>query len=232
MTPVVKNILILNLLMSAITFAGHYLLGFELVPLLGMHLPIAEDFMPVQLISHMFMHSDETIFHLLFNMLMLWMIGRHLEMALGPKRFLGLYFAAGLGACALHVGISWWDYAQMEQSIVREFMSLYPDESMAHAKQIAWEQLADFRNQPMVGASGAIYGLLATFGLLFPEVEFMLLFPPIPIRAKFLVPGLIVIELLLGISSGGQSNVAHFAHLGGALVGLAAVWIWRGRRYS
>ncbi len=213
MTPVVKNLLILNIFLSVVTFAGHYLLGFELVPMLGMHLPFAEDFLPVQIVTHMFMHSDETIFHILFNMLMLWMIGRPMEMALGAKRFLQLYFAAGFGACALHVGVSWWEYLQLVESGVSSDLELYM-----------------IRNQPMVGASGAIFGLLAAFALLFPETEFVLLFPPIPIRAKYLVPILIVGELFLGIASGGQSNVAHFAHLGGAVVGLAAVWLWRGRR--
>lgn len=246
--------------MAVFTFVGRYMTDLPLVDWLGMHLPISEDFMPYQVVTHMFMHSDQTPFHLLFNMLMLWMIGSQLEMALGAKRFLGLYIAAGLGACALHVGISWWEYHQMEVAaqaffasptqdgfelflhkthlsstlravVVENFNWDHPDVMGAVGKQVD-ELLAQNRNIPMVGASGAIFGLLATFGLMFPETQFVLLFPPIPVRAKYMVPILIALELFYGISNAGASNVAHFAHLGGALVGMAAVWLWRGKHFS
>ncbi len=164
---------------------------------LSVYYPTSKPFQPVQLITYMFMHSGWT--HLFFNMFGLYMFGPPIEYHWGPKRFLFYYLFAGFGALALHFGV---EFIQIN------FMD-YPMDIT-----------------PMVGASGAIFGLLAAYGMMFPNNVLQLLFPPIPIKAKYFVLLYAGLELYLGIS-GRQAGVAHFAHIGGALFGFLLILYWR-----
>ena len=197
LTDVVKNLLIINIIVFLV---GTYVLPPEVANhWLAVHYPTSPYFQPVQLITYMFMHGGFQ--HLLFNMFGLYMFGPPLEYNWGPKRFLFYYLVTGFGALVLHFGV---EYYQMN------FMG-YPSE------------LGDI---PMVGASGAIFGLLAGYGLLYPENELRLMFFPVPIKAKYFVLLYAGFELYTGIS-GRQPGIAHFAHLGGALFGFLLIMYWR-----
>lgn len=226
--PVVKNLIIINVLMLLATYIMS-MQGIELSRILGLHYIASPKFEPYQIVSHMFMHGGFT--HLLFNMFALWMFGRILESVWGPRRFFIYYFATGLGAAVLHTFVNWIEY----QSVVSQMSPEQIDLVMQNGASI-WMQGKNYTdplmgklnlllNVPTVGASGAVFGVLLGFGMLFPNTQLMLLFPPIPIKAKYFVIGYGLIELYLGLSRPG-SNVAHFAHLGGMLFGYLLIRYW------
>lgn len=203
--------------------------GVDLAEILGLHYFASEKFKPLQLVTHIFMHGGFT--HLLFNMFALWMFGRVLEQVWGPKRFFIYYFATGLGAAALHLFVNFIEY----QSLISSMSPQAIDTVMQQGYE-AWSQGKNFSdpqmgklnallNIPTVGASGAVFGVLLGFGMLFPNTQLMLLFPPIPIKAKYFVIGYGLLELYLGLTRPG-SNVAHFAHLGGMIFGYILIKYW------
>ena len=161
----------------------------------------------------MFMHGG--FWHIFFNMYTLVMFGTVVERYLGPKKFLLFYFVCGLGAAALHMGVQ---FLQMQS-----FM-----DSVALGHPGAMQNITAIRMTPTVGASGAIYGLLIGYAMLFPESRMTLLFPPVTLSAKWMVVAFAVIELVTGVS-GVNSGVAHFAHLGGMLIGYLLILMWRKR---
>ena len=157
-----------------------------------------------QPLTHMFMHGN--LMHILFNMFALVSFGSALEHFWGGKRFLIFYIACGLGAAILHTAINYYN------------IHYIPDK----------EELI---NVPAVGASGAIYGLLVAFAMMFPMAELMMMFIPIPIKAKYFVPMLVLLDLYSGVFSGG-GNIAHFAHVGGAVTGFALMYLWKNSKYN
>jgi membrane associated rhomboid family serine protease len=167
--------------------------------ILAMFYPGSEYFAPYQIITHMFMHGS--ISHLFFNMFAVFMFGPPLENLWGPKRFLYFYFFTGFGALFLHLFVKYLEMNYMGGNPLSE-------------------------NVPVLGASGAVFGVLIGFGMNFPNTQLMLLFPPIPMKAKYFVAGYAVLELFLGIGNF-DSGVAHFAHVGGALFGLLLILYWR-----
>jgi len=168
------------------------------------------------------MHGN--IAHILFNMLALFFFGPILEYSVGPKRFLNLYFICGIGAIILQ----WIVQAIQIHGITGGFIISHPElDSSYMAFGQSAQQLYGIYNTPIVGASGAIFGLLVAFAMLYPNMEMMILFLPIPIKAKYIVPGYILIEIWSGIGQRSGDNVAHFAHLGGALFGFLVVKFWR-----
>lgn len=226
--PVVKNLIIINVLMLLATYIMS-MRGVELARILGLHFFASPQFEPYQIVSHMFMHGGFT--HLLFNMFALWMFGRILESVWGPRRFFIYYFVTGLGAAALHTFVNFIEY----QSVVSKMTPEQIDLVVQNGTSI-WMQGKNYTdplmgklnvllNVPTVGASGAVFGVLLGFGMLFPNTQLMLLFPPIPIKAKYFVIGYGLIELYLGLARPG-SNVAHFAHLGGMLFGYLLIRYW------
>jgi membrane associated rhomboid family serine protease len=189
-------------LLNIAMFVGTFvILGDSGRMMFAAYMPGSEQFQPWQMITHMFMHGN--IMHLAFNMIGIYFFGSMVEMIWNPQRFLLYYFLCGIGAWALHLGVQWWEYTQL---------GLDPLES-----------------PPMLGASGAVFGIMVAFAYHFPNQEIRLMFPPIAMRAKYFVPIMAVLELIYGtqrISNG----IAHFAHLGGALVGFLIVLYWsRGR---
>lgn len=226
--PVVKNLIIVNVLLLLATYVFEQM-GINLYTVLGLHFPLSEKFRLHQIFTHMFMHGG--LPHLFFNMFALYMFGRVLESVWGPKRFLTYYLITGIGAAVLHSAVNYFEY----QSVVS---NLSPDQ-IAQVKEMGygiWSQGKNFSdplmgkmnlilNTPTVGASGAVFGILLGFGMLFPNTQLMLLFPPIPIKAKYFVIGYGLIELYLGFAQPG-SNVAHFAHIGGMLFGYLLIKYW------
>jgi membrane associated rhomboid family serine protease len=226
--PVVKNLIIINVLMLLATYVLE-MRGIDLTKILGLHYIESSDFRPYQLVTHMFMHGG--FMHLAFNMFALWMFGRVLESVWGPKRFFIYYFVTGLGAAALHTFVNYMEFhylaGKMSPETVQMVMS-QGTEIFNQGKNFsdpAAGKLNLLLNIPTVGASGAVFGILLGFGMLFPNTELMLLFPPIPIKAKYFVMGYGAIELFSGIANSGD-NIAHFAHLGGMLFGFFMIRYW------
>lgn len=226
--PVVKNLIIINALMLVVTYFMNFR-GVDLTRMLGLYYPKSPNFEPYQLVSHMFMHGG--FMHLFFNMFALWMFGRILESVWGPKRFFIYYFATGLGAVALHTFVNFLQYksitAQMSPDQIQMVLQNGNDILMQGKNYTnpAMGKLNLLLNIPTVGASGAVFGVLLGFGMLFPNTQLMLLFPPIPIKAKYFVIGYGALELIFGITNT-AGNIAHFAHLGGMLFGYLLIRYW------
>lgn len=227
MTDVVKNLLIINVLF----FLATMLFGeTEMFNLLALHYPTSELFKPLQLVTHFFMHGG--FMHIAFNMFALVMFGSALEALWGPKRFLFFYFFSAFGAFVLHFAVNYFRIDSLINQIDPAQLQLVYDqgaEALSNGQNFIDPLLAELNvniNIPMVGASGAIYGLLLGFGMMFPNVELMLIFLPIPIKAKFFIPVLMLIELFLGFNQFSWDNIAHFAHLGGALMGFLLILYW------
>ncbi len=176
--------------------------------------PTSPFFRPWQFITHMFMHGG--FWHIFFNMYTLWMFGSVLERAWGWKKFLLFYFVTGLGAALLHTGVQFIE-AQVYMSRIAE------------GSAQAAAALHQLNLTPTVGASGAIYGVLLGFAMLYPDAILTLIFPPVPLKAKWFVIIFAVIELLTGIFGVGGS-IAHFAHLGGMLFGWLLIMYWKKKR--
>lgn len=207
---VVKNLLIINVLMYLATITLERF-GIDLTNILGLHFFMASDFRIYQFVTYMFMHANFT--HLFFNMFALWMFGNTLENLWGSQRFLLYYMVCGLGAGLCQELVQYIEYTTTlaEYTTVNMGSQIIP--------------MADYLNMMnTVGASGAIYGLLLAFGMMFPDSRIYLYFL-VPIKAKWFVIGYAVIELLSGL--GGHDNVAHFAHLGGMLFGLILILYWK-----
>lgn len=253
MPPVVKNLILINVVMWLAKYALLNL-GIDLTEILGLHYPGSAHFRPYQFVTHLFMHGD--FMHLLFNMFALYMFGKVLEMVWGPRRFMVYFFVTGLGAAALHSFVTYIELSSLQRSVAAfvntpspELLASFVKAHLAHpanwvrdlvnnwgdnptnagytqqSVELVQRVLLEKIDIPTVGASGAIFGILLGFGYLFPNTELMLLFPPVPIKAKYFVMGYGAIELYMGVS-GAQSNVAHFAHLGGMLFGFILLRYW------
>jgi len=228
--PVVKNIIMLNVLMLLANVAAQRVFGVDLNSILGLYFPKSDQFMPVQIITHIFMHGN--FWHLFFNMYALFIFGQVLEATWGPKRFLVYYLVSGLGAALTHETVIAFQYASVSSQLDPSSLEMvlnegtewfrrgqaFPDSNMLNLQLIL--------NTPTVGASGAVFGILLAFGMLFPNTQLMLLFPPIPIRAKYFVMAYGALELWMAITQPG-SNIAHAAHLGGMLFGFILIRYWR-----
>lgn len=231
-TPVIKNLIIINVLM----YFGSTLIPY-MAPYLNLYHWKSPLFQPWQLVTHIFMHADFT--HLLFNMLMLWMIGGAVEARLGSKRFLNYYLICGFGAALLHMLVFSWE----NQTMIHAFSQLSDLEQQKSAYSLYnaiatqdfdhismqdaqyWE-LAQPMVTSMLGASGAVYGVMFAFGYLFPNlmVNVFLIFP---IKAKYLVALMAIGEFFAGLKNNPMDNVAHFAHIGGMLFGYLMFKIWK-----
>ena len=237
MTDTVKQLLILNIL---------FFIGAQFVPqandLLALHYFESDKFKLWQPISHMFMHGG--LMHIFFNMFALVSFGSALEHFWGPKKFLFFYFTCGLGAALIHSGINYYYFHDGLNTLVlngfkeTEILNLINEGKF----MTSWQAVLapdTFENMigaltPTVGASGAIYGLLVAFAFMFPNAELALLFIPVPIKAKYFVPGIVLLDLFSGVTGysifGG--GIAHFAHVGGALFGFIMMWYWKKNQFN
>ena len=210
-SPVVLNLIILNAL---IFFAQSALGGMsdlnKVNDLFALHHYKSEVFRPYQLVTHMFMHGG--IFHLLFNMLALWMFGSIIEKSWGPKRFLIFYLICGLGAALAQMGSYTFDFWQLDHA------------SLSMQENEQYQMI--LRQACTVGASGAIMGVLAAYGYLFPNTQLFIMPIPFPVKAKWAILGIIALDVFGGVSRTPNDNVAHFAHVGGAVIGFLIVFYW------
>lgn len=225
--PVVKNLIIVNALMLLVTYIMS-MRGIDLVNILGLHYVQSPEFNLYQLVTHMFMHGG--LMHLVFNMFALWMFGRVLESVWGPRRFFVFYFVTGLGAAVFYSFVNYIEFQYIASKMSSEEVQMVMSngaEVLSQGKNYfdSAGKLNLILNTPTVGASGAVFGILLGFGMLFPNTQLMLLFPPIPIKAKYFVMGYGAIELFSGITNTG-GNIAHFAHLGGMLFGFIMIKYW------
>lgn len=229
MPDVVKNLVILNALffLATIVFQGQ---NIYLDDYLGLHYPSSEKFAPYQYATHFFMHGG--ILHIFFNMFGLVVLGSHLERLWGPKRFILFYFSTAIGAAILYQVVQGIQIYQICGEVFPDFeivqwVETSPGWGYFITDPVGYSNVAMFHEIGVVGASGAVYGLIAAFALLFPNTQFMLLFPPIPIKAKWLALILLGAALYLGFKNNSGDNVAHFAHLGGMLFAFIFIKIWQ-----
>jgi membrane associated rhomboid family serine protease len=237
MPPVVKNLLILNGLGFLLALSlGSDQWGFILNRTLGVYYVGSPRFEPYQIISYMFMHGN--FMHILFNMFALWMFGTSIERALGSKKFLIYYLVTGIGALVLHELVLHYEFVKVTSQMTIDQVALVKSEgqqlleSGKNYSDYAMGQLNYLLNVPTVGASGAVFGILLAFGLLFPNVELMMILIPIPIKAKYFVIMYGAIELFSAVANRPGDNVAHYAHLGGMLFGFILLRIWGQNRIN
>jgi membrane associated rhomboid family serine protease len=208
--PIVKNLLILNgLIWLAQITIGRNMIDIE--GLFALHYFKSVYYKPWQFITYMFLHSPVMFFHIIFNMFALWMFGSTLENLWGSKRFLMFYILCGIGAAIVQMGAMAYDLSKLERLYL--------------GGEISPETFYGNMNIPTLGASGAVMGIFAAFAYTFPNSQLLILPIPFPIKAKWALLGLVLIDLFGGISNQ-KSGVAHFAHIGGAAVGILLVMFW------
>lgn len=246
-TDTVKHLLIVNVVMFIGTLAvGGAAFGENTAfyDWFALHFPKNPAFQLWQIITHMFMHGN--FMHILFNMFALWMFGTAVEQRFGSKKFLFFYLSSGLGAAIImlvyyyvtfYSGLTTLTEAGLEQAKIMETLNsgMYNTGWQQIMGESEMQRFVSVFNSTMVGASGAIMGVLVAFGMLFPESKLMLIFLPIPIKAKYFIPGIIALDLISAIT--GQSffspsNTAYVAHLGGALTGFLIMWYWKKTQFN
>lgn len=231
MSETIKVLIVVNVLF----FLGTMTLGDQAYQLFSLFYYENPNFQIWQPITHMFMHGG--LFHIMFNMYALWAFGSPLEIQWGQKKFLFFYFSAGFGAALIHTLVNYYQVHSAMDAMMS--LGLSPDDVMTafntnvYKGPVADEATKELMaagytafNMPAVGASGAIYGVLVAFGMMYPNAELMLIFFPVPIKAKYFIPGLILMDLFFGLS-GSQLGIAHWAHLGGALFGFIMAYYWK-----
>jgi len=238
-SPAVAGLLIVNI---AVFAAGSLLPAWHepLVEAGALWFPTNENFGWWQMVSYMFLHGNFS--HILFNMFALVSFGSILEREWGAGRFLIFYFLCGIGAGLIQTGINWYEFGSLHDRLIAAGMTpsdittllttgsgLVPTNP---AIKTALLDLYQIHAAPMLGASGAIYGLLVAFGFLHPNAKLGLMFVPVPIPAKFFIPGLLLLDLFSGVTGFSifGASIAHFAHLGGAAIGFLLMLLWRHRR--
>lgn len=240
-TETVKQLIIINILF----FIGTQIVGDAAYQMLAMYFPENSYFQFWQPITHMFMHGG--FMHIFFNMFALYSFGSALEHYWGGKKFLFFYISCGLGAALLHTGINYYYFQEGMNTLIEQGFS--KTEVLAVLNGKGSNEIVPILNSPgfqnfisaymgtVVGASGAIYGIIVAFAFMFPNAELALLFIPVPIKAKYFVPGLVLVDLYLGVSGqsifgSGGPGIAHFAHVGGALFGFLISWYWKQNQFN
>lgn len=228
LTPVVKNLVVINIICFVISFLAEIIFNYDVANDFGLHYVQSPSFRPLQFITYMFLHGSFD--HIFFNMFALWMFGNVLENFWGSKRFLTFYMVTGIGAAIMQVLVAYihlqmlpitddmWNTIISDGDTLLRSGQNYIDETLGTANGIV--------NGATIGASGAIFGLLMAFGMLFPESEIYIFFL-IPLKAKWFVLIYGAVELFSGIRNSAGDNTAHFAHLGGMIFGYLLLRYWR-----
>ncbi|MCH3883196.1 MULTISPECIES: rhomboid family intramembrane serine protease [Tenacibaculum] len=231
LTDAIKHLIIINVIL----FVGPMLLKMDLTNIFALHFPKNEHFGVWQYITHMFMHGSPM--HLIFNMYGLWAFGTPLEQMWGKKKFLFFYFSAGIGAGIIYTLVNYYQFNGIYEQLVGFGLSASDiqnilstgsyNESLISLTNEEMTEFYSLYHTPAVGASGAIYGVLVAFGIAFPNAKLALIFFPVPIAAKYFIPLMIVGDLFFGVTKYSIGNVAHFAHIGGAIIGFIIAWYWK-----
>ncbi len=213
MPPVTQNLIIINALcwLASLVLSRFKV---DLIDLAGLHFPGTHSFHWFQPITYMFLHDTHSFAHIFFNMFAVFMFGRSLEATWGPRRYLIFYLVSGIGAALVQEAVWYFQIQAVAANYgfsVMQMVAMNPS-----ANQLV-----------TIGASGAVFGVLLAFGMLFPDVPLYVMFVPIPIKAKYFVIFYGLVELFMGVVNFRGDNVAHFAHLGGMLFGLLMILYWR-----
>ncbi|WP_428742244.1 rhomboid family intramembrane serine protease [Tenacibaculum sp.] len=236
LTQAIKHLIIINVIM----FFAPLLLHMDLTNLLALHFPKNEHFGIWQYITHMFMHGGTM--HLLFNMYGLWAFGTPLEQMWGRNKFLFFYFSAGIGAGLIYTLANYYQFNGIYEQLIT--MGISPTEiqnildsgqyndSLITLSNKTMSEFYSLYHTPAVGASGAIYGVLVAFGLTYPNAKLALIFFPVPVAAKYFIPLIILSDLFFGMTKYSIGNIAHFAHVGGAVIGFIIAWYWKKNQFK
>ncbi|MBT3543139.1 rhomboid family intramembrane serine protease [Flavobacteriaceae bacterium] len=236
-TETIKHLLIINV----IFFVASLSLGDVMYDWFALHYPSNDNFQLWQPLTHMFMHGD--LGHIFFNMFGLYMFGTPIEQMWGRKKFIFFYLSTGFGAAALQLGLYYYQVSHVSDLLTSQGLTVTQITNFFNTRDLPFsivEELGREKllsglsafNGVMVGASGALYGVLVAFAFLFPNARLMLLFPPIPVKAKILVPILILGDLFFGFTSYSIGPIAHFAHVGGAITGFIMLWYWKKSQFD
>jgi len=236
-TGAIKHLIIINVIL----FVGPQFMKLDFSNLLALHFPKNEHFGIWQYITHMFMHGS--FGHILFNMYGLWAFGSPLEKMWGKNKFIFFYFSAGIGAGLIYTLVNYYQFneiynlfinAGLQQSEIITILESAKTNDLRVIEYITQEQfnsIIGLYNAKAVGASGAVYGVLVAFGMYFKDAKLALIFLPIPIAAKYFIPILIAIDVFFGMTDYSIGNIAHFAHIGGAIIGFIIAWYWKKNQY-
>ena len=228
--PVIKNLIIINVLFFLASWSFSSTLKINLDDILGMHYFLSPQFRPYQIVTYMFMHGGFD--HIFFNMFALWMFGNVLENYWGPKRFLTYYMVTGIGAVLIQMLVNYYLITKAEAHMSKEQIDTVLSEGykiLQHNSNFIDPLMAKLNllyNTPIIGASGAVFGLLLAFGMLFPNSMIYVYFA-IPVKAKWFVFFYGILELYGGVANKSGDNVAHFAHLGGMIFGYFLIIYWK-----
>ncbi|WP_350290891.1 rhomboid family intramembrane serine protease [uncultured Croceitalea sp.] len=236
LTEAIKHLIIINV----IFFIASQLYGDQLLQWLALYFPKNDNFQLWQVITHMFMHGG--LMHIAFNMYGLWAFGSPLERSWGKNKFLFFYFSAGLGAALLHIASNYYFFNDGLNALVDAGVSKsdiintisngqYSPQWYEITSRASVDGMISAFSTPAVGASGAVYGVLVAFAFMFPNAELMMIFLPVPIKAKYFVPLIIAGDLIFGVTNTG-TGIAHFAHIGGALIGFIMMWYWKKNQFN
>ncbi len=236
-TGAIKHLIIINVIL----FVGPQFMKLDFSNLLALHFPKNEHFGIWQYITHMFMHGS--FGHILFNMYGLWAFGSPLEKMWGKNKFIFFYFSAGIGAGLVYTLVNYYQFneiynlfinAGLQQSEIITILESAKTTDLRVIEYITQEQfnsIIGLYNAKAVGASGAVYGVLVAFGMYFKDAKLALIFLPIPIAAKYFIPILIAIDVFFGMTDYSIGNIAHFAHIGGAIIGFIIAWYWKKNQF-
>lgn len=235
LTDAIKHLIIINVIM----YVAPQLINIDLTNIFALHYPKNEHFGVWQYITHMFMHGSPM--HLLFNMYALWAFGTPLEQMWGKSKFLFFYFSAGIGAGIIYTLVNYYQFNGLYEQLINLGLSAeniqyildtgkYNPEMALPTNQM--NEFYSLYHAPAVGASGAIYGILVAYGLAFPNSKLALIFFPVPVAAKYFIPLMILGDLFFGVTKYSIGNVAHFAHIGGAIIGFIIAWYWKKNQFK
>ncbi|PWG04757.1 rhomboid family intramembrane serine protease [Polaribacter aquimarinus] len=238
LTDAIKHLIIINVIL----FVAPQLLQLDFSNILALHFPKNEHFGIWQYVTHMFMHGSFP--HILFNMYGLWAFGGPLEQMWGKKKFVFFYFSAGLGAAIIYTLVNYYQFNGIYELFINaglnpsEIISILESAKTSDSRvvenitQEQFDKIIGLYNTKAVGASGAVYGVLVAFGMYFKDAKLALIFFPVPIAAKYFIPIILAFDLFFGMTKYSVGNIAHFAHIGGALIGFLIAWYWKKNQFK
>ena len=236
LTDAIKHLIIINVIL----FVAPQLLKLDFTNILALHYPKNENFGIWQYVTHMFMHGGFS--HILFNMYGLWAFGTPLEQIWGKNKFIFFYFSSGIGAGLIYTLANYYQFNGIYEQLINFGLSASDIQDILNVGSyndsrilLSNEEMIKFYglyHTPAVGASGAVYGVLVAFGIYFKDAKLALIFFPVPIAAKYFIPVIILGDLFFGMTKYSIGNVAHFAHVGGALIGFLIAWYWKKNQFK
>jgi membrane associated rhomboid family serine protease len=236
-TEAIKHLIIINVILF---LAPQVVQGLNIAEYFALYFPQNESFGLWQYLTHMFMHGS--FMHIAFNMYALWAFGTPLEQMWGRNKFLFFYFSAGLGAGIIYTLVNYYQFNSVYEQLISMGVSAADIQRILDTGQyndavisLTNREMSEFYSlyhTPAVGASGAVYGILVAFGLSFPNAKLALIFFPVPIAAKYFIPVMLLGDLFFGVTNYSIGNVAHFAHIGGAIIGFLIAWYWRKNQFK